>query len=305
MAPSFSGKTQTAFAIQSKLPLYFVFGESQAIYQPFGQLSQYIFELANHDVENLKKYFVDMKQWPNPSKQSPQTHYSITLQDLNAPFVKSKTLGLIRALFEEAEAFELDPTKNRDDWMYHFSRTRNISYEPITIKDYIRETVSKNYDKKYCVFLDEFRSSDELVFIRNLIRRLRTTCIVASTNSNVANLIGSSPTSSSRGEGPVAWSVVFDSMGPFMPETLHTNEVFKEAKESLIRKAVNSSEKDGTKMKKFFNYLEDQCISSRPGFSQMIIESIDNLANETFKNSSQVQFDDSFEKLVSTLYYAI
>ena len=125
-----------------------------------------------------------------------QTHYSITLQDLNAPFVKSKTLGLIRALFEEAEAFELDPTKNRNDWMYHFSRTRDIKYEPITIKD-IRETVSKNYGTKYCVFLDEFRGDIELVLILNLIRRLRTSCIVASTNSDVANLIGDSPASSS------------------------------------------------------------------------------------------------------------
>lgn len=138
VSPSLTGKTQAAFAIKSKLPLYFVFGSDQTIYEPFSELSQNLRQLAEEDVVNVKKYLVKAKKWPKKSDDL----FNISLIDLKLSKVKLKSLGLLRALFEEADAFESDQRGNkRDDWMYHFVRSREISYEPITIRDYINESL--------------------------------------------------------------------------------------------------------------------------------------------------------------------
>lgn len=55
VAPSMSGKTQAAFSIRSKLPLYFVFSSGQDIYEPFHELSDHLAEVAKEDVEAIKE----------------------------------------------------------------------------------------------------------------------------------------------------------------------------------------------------------------------------------------------------------
>jgi hypothetical protein len=294
VAPSLTGKTQAAFTIKSKLPLYLVFDQSQEIYRPFYQLSDEFRSIAIDDVASVKKHLIKTKKWPKDS-------FNISSDIFLSLKIKLKTLGLMRALFEEAHAFECDSTKIRDDWMFHLSRSRVISYEPITISEYTVAAKQKEFVKKYCVFLDEFKGEEALIFIRNLCRYLTLSCVLSSTNSKVANLIGLSPITSSRGDGPGAWSVVFDNLGPFMPQSLESNDTYKEAISYLIDLASKTSEKEGHRMILLAKYLEIQCLSSRPGFAHMMMEIIYDLKKNYLNTFKMFQVDDLFEYLIINL----
>lgn len=60
VAPSFSGKTQSAFSMKQVRPLYFVIDsikdESQLVYQNFQSLSQHLIEAGKYDYDVIHKY---------------------------------------------------------------------------------------------------------------------------------------------------------------------------------------------------------------------------------------------------------
>ena len=302
VAPSLTGKTQSAFAIKSKLPLYFVFASNQRIYGLFDGLSARLREFAKDDVKAVKTHLVNTGRWRKPENETSLSSYYVSIEDLLCIDVKLKSLGLLRALFAEADAFLEDPSNNRDDWWYHFTKNRKITCKPITITEYLIETEDKNYEDKYVIFLDEFNDDEDLVFIKTLCRFFRYSCVVSSKNANTANLTVTSPPTSARGKGPTAWSVVFTDIGPFQSECLKLNDKFKEAIDYLIESASKTSDKEGLKMQLFANYLKEQCLASRPGLAHLIMESICELKSRDLNEPNQFKFDEFFERFINELY---
>ena len=279
-----------------------MFSTQELIYRPFNQISKELRRLAKEDVKAVKNQLIEDGTWPDESDESGNSFIVSTddLIDLNT--VKLHSLGFIHALIEEAETFLADPANNRDDWWFHFTRNRKIVYKPISVPEYCVKTEAKKYREKYVMFLDEFKGSEDLVFMRNLFRAIRYSCVLSSTNANIANLIGSSPRTSSRGNGPSGWSVVFTDIGPFRPEALEGNDKVKEAIDYFIESASKTSEKDGLKMKLLANYLKDQCLASCPGWAQLIMTSICELKSRGLNEPIQFKFDKFFERFIHELY---
>lgn len=86
--------------------------------------------------------------------------------------------------------------------------------------------------KGFVLFLDEFVSSKWATYIRNLARSIGLTCLVANTNTRVANLVG---TESCSGSTDLRiWSIVITSLGPtnirFLNSQFHLSDVITKIK---------------------------------------------------------------------------
>lgn len=82
-ASSTTGKTQMAFSISSKIPLYFVRSGCQVIYDPFISLSSTFFSCAFNDNKNMLKEVIDADDFDSLKT------------------CKSETLGLLSLAFSQ------------------------------------------------------------------------------------------------------------------------------------------------------------------------------------------------------------
>ena len=264
-APSLTGKTQTAFTLKSKIPLYLVFDSKQNIYLPFQTLAISFEDCAFQDIPIMRQHLTSFGrsiEYGFPYINRSDFHRLLT--------VKSKVIGLLIALMEDSELFV--STGKPEDWFMHFSRSRQIDFTPATIGDFKMHPLSDTFIKKYYVFMDEFNGSSTIVFLRNLFRYLEISCILASTNAKVVNLIGISPQLSSRIDGPRAWSLVFPKLDSITESTIENNSEFFHYMNSAIQKASEISEMNGLKMRSFFEYVREQCLFSRPGFALLTMD---------------------------------
>lgn len=215
VAPSLTGKTQSAFTINKIRPLYFNLGdldiENQPIYLKFKGLSKAVKEAAEEDLESLKSKFKN-PNWKNFTNED-KTLYNISSNSLEENFMESKflTLGLLIKLIEDSELDEKGELRDGKNWMKFHAERNSFSYSAKSIKD-LKDLGSEFLEKirtKYYLFLDEFIGDFWAIFIRNLARCLQIGVVVANTNSNIANLIGKIHSNVSRGSGkwPV-WSFV-------------------------------------------------------------------------------------------------
>lgn len=289
-APSLTGKTQTAFSIRSKIPFYFVFDSQQTIYEPFAPLSLELENCAIKDILVMQKFLKSKGIFVDPDMK-----YIDRSDFLNLMNVKSEVIGLLIALMEDAATFVT--AEKPEDWFIHFSRSRNINFKPASIYEFMRHDLSEAFLKKYFIFLDEFSGRPGLVFLRNLFRYLEISCIVASTNAKILNLLGVSYHTTSRILGPRAWCLVFPRLPSISEDAIYKDTEFVGSSNSAIQKATNISEVNGSKMKNLFEYLKAQCIVSRPGFATIIVnESIKSIENGNFI------FEDMFEGLLNSIY---
>lgn len=289
-SPSMTGKTQSVFAVSSKVPLYFVNSESQDIYRPFNSLSNSLFSLVNNDYSNL------IQLWSNNKDHYVRRSWDnsfITFSDfLHAQHSPMSSLGLIYALFEEAEKFHTETNGQSEDRLDYFSRTRDVSYSPMSISEFVSRPLYETFKTKYFIFLDEFSTDKDLVTLRNLLRSLEFTCVLSSTNSRIINLIGASARTGSRDTEAGPWSVVFHSLSPMTLSYLNSNPEYQKVLESLTKRASELSTSENEKMRRLVEYLKAQFLVSRPGFAHMILEKIMSY------QLNEMSADLIFEKLI-------
>ena len=295
-APSMTGKTQLAFSVESKLPLYFVFASSQSVYSNFTELTSELYRFAISDV----KMIPDERSIGDTLITDKEI---ITLSHLKSnTHTRFKTLGFLLAVMTDAENRNCNFTM--ETWMeYHSNRIVNLpdQIEPISIIELMKDSKYEQMINKYYVFIDEFYASPELIFIRNLCRGIGLTCVLSSTNPKVANLIGSSPSFGSGGELPGIWSVVIPKLPPVPVEIFEHFGL-----EKVLAKLIDlASIEERSKMTKLCEYLKSQCQKSRPGVSKFILESINQiiLKNETLDVSLKV--DDFFTAFLHNLTFLI
>lgn len=281
-APSLTGKTQLAFSITAKLPLYFVFDDSQIIYRSFHILSRDLVALASEDVSAFNR------------NSQPIT---LTLLKYKTDF-KFKSLGLLFTLMDIASSKFCNVKPSIDEWMKHFSNLKvnpEANIRSVSISEFQCHPNMKKFTSEFYVFLDEFSGIPELVLIRNLCIILNMTCVLASTNACVVNLIGMVKRSGSRSEGPALWSAVVPHLPPIPNEIIAESSLELEEK---LEKLVHLSKftGNGQRMKGLSKYLVHQCFVTRPGVSKLLSDTLDsyllNLSSKTFN------IDDFFSEFM-------
>ena len=292
-APSMTGKTQLAFAIESKLPLYFVFERKQFIYKNFYNLSVKLEELAEKDCITFSNSLSE--------HNSLKSNELFSLKQLlKASGFQFETLGFLYLLMKDASSGDnIFINKETDHgnigtWMEYFSNREfsiHEKIEPMSISQFRQQDDVNSLLKMFYVFIDEYPFSNELKFVRNLCRAVNLTCVLASTNAKVANLTGLSKRTGSRGEYPSIWSVVIPNLPP-IPVAAIENE---NKKFEIITERTCPEDKE--RMIKLIEYIKDQCKKSRPGVSKSIFESIGNILSI----DELLRVDDFFTALLINL----
>ena len=200
-APSFEGKTQSAFLDGDVKPLYFSFvnrvENPQSIYMNFIEISNKLKALAEEDMKTIEQFVPCSKE---DSRASLQERISTTFLYQN-PAIKLWSFGFLKALAENLKA---KAEKNKTiSWMELLAGDFDFDYEQASIE----ECLKRDSFKDLYLFLDEFIADDWALLLRNAARAVGMTCVVANTNSRIANVVGTS--NSSRVDGPVVWSIVF------------------------------------------------------------------------------------------------
>lgn len=292
IAPSMTGKTQLAFTIQKKTPLYFPFARNRIIYSNFYALSLEMKKFATIDCSNVLA---------SPFVREIDNSDIITLTKLaEDPHVKLYTLGFLHSLMSEGlKKYSGSHDIPISDWMHHFSNLQlkpGATIVPLSTNDFLGNPRFHRFVVKFYVFLDEFVGTPELIYIRNLCRAIGLTCVVASTNSKSANLIGLSSESGSRSEDPSVWSVVVPSL-PLVPKEA-ISQTF-ELKNSLKKISEYVNVNDRARMDIFFDYLTVQCQNSRPGVSKMIDSFLSTYSSPS--NIDKACIDDIFSDLIHNI----
>lgn len=279
-APSFYGKTQIAFALSKKLPIYFTMDEnpenSQDIYLCFHSLNEKLKECAEHDIEMLTSSGIGRDILKNFS--------SVTFLIHSCYNFKMYTLGFLQALMLEADANFVHG--NGSEWMEFYAKRSDqgrseLEIEPVSFYDFINRSDYQNFKDKYLVFLDEFGPKHWVIFIRNVLRAVEMTTVAASTDSRVTNIIGVKSAEKSRGKDAVYWANVQLKLPSANIEFLYQKYNLSEACDKLVSKAKNISEDEAERMLKFLNFLKtDQLPSHRPGLSSKICEIISQTSHE-------------------------
>lgn len=265
VAPSFSGKTQSAFSLKEVRPLYFVTdliedGE-QLIYRNFQSLSQHLIDAAKCDYGVIEKRYLEERNRKEAFKPSPTSDkdkgegklptlfnairaFSLLSTSYNA--MEFQTLGFLMKLIQDSDGYS-----DEGSWMRFHSDRNDFKYSgktPVEFKAFL-----KNKNHKYCFFLDEFVGESYNVLLRNLARGVGLRCIVANTNSDIGNLIGHAQSLKSRVEWSACqiWSVIFNFLN-----SADWDKSFGYIDEK-IQRIINSSEvNDKEAFRDFFNVFK-------------------------------------------------
>ena len=202
-APSMDGKTQFAFVFREVKPLYFPMSETQ---KSSDKPSQPIYlNFTNHAVTLLKCAKADLELvGPNnaPSASTLKSQHQ---------HKKLYVLGFLKKL-AEADDFNA----NNQTWMQYHANRPKFSFKPLSIED-----VTESF-KGSCLFLDEFVADPVNTLIRNIARAVGLPCIVANTNTKVANLVDPAGASGSGSSGRPVWSFVVTRLDPAARNALNT-----------------------------------------------------------------------------------
>lgn len=269
VAPSYEGKTQTAFVFRKVKPLYFVLPVSapiftratQHIYANFNILSRMLHSMGQKDLD----YITSLNDSPYFETAIYQQVSTSNLIDIHSR-AKFYVLGFLVALVKHARS-NFEPLSN---WMKFFvGSRRNLHIKPLSLMDL------KDFNfGEYFVFLDEFIGTDYVnVYIRNIIRAASITLIVANTNTNAANLVGREQAAYSRGPENDVWAVVITRLNSLNPATL-TKMV--PALNSVIRDLLTKvQDQDRNALNEFFlDFLSSKMKFIRPGFVHSIAQKI-------------------------------
>lgn len=284
-APSFSGKTQMSFAINSKMPLYFVLsaGSSQSVYKNFESVSNSLKRYARLDVARIPDTDVI-------ESDSEKKFEYLSTGNLNESTAFT-SLGFLWALLEDAERFFSTPRSARDldNWMVYFAdrssaERKTFNFRAMSLEECRRDaTKLDNFINRFFIFLDEFEGKDFAVFLRNILRSLGFTGCLASTNSKVANLTGS--TSSSRDGSVLLWSVVVTKLPPMKKNYVYIAYKLQTIWNFLSDAALKISFAESGKINAFFSYIRDHQLENlRPGIACLVASLIVQFCNNNSQN---------------------
>ena len=285
IAPSFAGKTQSAFVMRNVRPLYFALdfdAGSQRVYQNFESLSKELIENASSiDLKNLKGTDMYKELYAEIDKESvkrvksdnknmeilpdrPQINNRIlSAESLLKSFrtMKFRSLGFIKALIQKAESkFQ----QENDNWMRFFSQMDDFYYSAVSLDEF-NDFFSK-IPSKYCLFLDEFTGTEKNLLMRNLARAVSFKCIVSNTNSDIVQSGSSRSEIISDSDLYHIWSIVFNRLN-----NANWDLIF--GKSGDIIKTLISKCKDKNAITYFFNELKTNIIENMlPGIAHIIAQ---------------------------------
>lgn len=318
--PSLTGKTQTAFAIRSKRPLYFAFSKDQEVNGCFFSMSWNFQILLNADretaiecLENELKKLVGYQykstkiDFLKDVLNSKPTVITLQLIDLYLRNVKFKSLGFLAAIIKNSE--KLYKKENNDEWMRFFADNqanyKHLKYKPLSLSDLeCDKRLHKAFVEKYFVFMDEFEIDGGLVMFRNICRLINVPCLVASTNPRFVDLVGVSLESSSRQDPSAVWCVAFPKLSNLSGEevTKFFNEEINF--ERFIELAKKVSIREEERMRQLLEFLKDQAIKSRPGISLFLFNALRDLY-QSFEDLKYLTVDKFFKDFLNLMIYYI
>ena len=196
--------------------------------------------------------------------------------DSNFRYTKFYSLGLLLAIYKDYK-LNYNPAVQQS-WMHFFSMEKALSVEPVSISELLHE---RELISEFCVFLDEFQESFLAVLIRNLVRAVGMSCLVANTNTKVANLVGKNPAKLSRGASSSVWAVAICKLDPF------NRNVFKSIFDwnSLVKSVLGLIEPESqASVKKFLNSVfTNQLEHLRPGIAVFLADAMRHLVHSDEK----------------------
>jgi hypothetical protein len=286
-APSMEGKTQSAFVFEDVRPLYFPLSivnnqtykqvgkseqsKTQNIYENYNSLTLALYCYANEDMIEIKNLY-------GGDQAIGASSIKITLN--NYP---SRVLGFLAALAEDARRPQV---QNYSSWMRYHSIRPSFSFKRIRISDV--KNIADLF-KGFVLFLDEFVGTPWATYVRNFARAIGLTCLVANTNTKVANLVGSE--SISGASGFIIWSIVIISLGPSRIDIINQLCQLTYSIESIKK---NSSDPGVNEF--LNNFVNEQINYLRPGMAMFLSESIVQYAQLNQQNINLKDFLDNVLK---------
>ena len=314
-APSFEGKTQSAFVFKNLRPLYFVANSqlmpennlrTQSIYKNYRSISVTLLKFANDDYNFIKKDGLpdgtDYNSRSMGLTEKDLEFFKVSGQYLEANHMRSKfwVLGLFKKLIEDAkDNYDQIPEVERPEWMDYHSRSKDLLVESVSIEDLKKDA---SFFKGYCVFLDEFTGDVEKVLIRNFSRIIGLRCIVANTNAVISNLTGKVQSAMSRESGlKDAWSIVFTRLNPVSRYVMINYFNICELMGQILLRCLPSERAQ-------FEYFADVLSGAvnggkitlvRPGLMSIVIECITKILE--IQSTEVITIREFIEKIVSDL----
>jgi hypothetical protein len=315
--PSMTGKTQMAFNIRSKRPLYFALQNSQMVNNFFHLLSTKLKILLESDFKKAQKIVKSdisyegslMSSDSETEKFKHEATRVITLALLRDHLLphKFKSLGFLVSLVKECE--KLYTEKTNDEWMKFYAENQesfeSLKYKPISLFELVtKKDVYLPLLEKYFFFIDEFDPGSGIVMLRNMIRYLRIPCVLASTNSKIVNLIGASTSSGSGSNPPSVFCAVFPKLSTLSHEEI--DQFFTEEIncERFLELAKNVSENEERRMSLLLQFFKDQAKKTRPGVSLYLFRAL-KMISESFPKSESLKVDALFQEIIRLMFCSI
>lgn len=326
-APSLVGKTQAAFTTDDAVLrfLYFPLNNAQSLYRCFDHLKNSMINSAEQDLNLIKLHPPSVTSGneilavtnataiatssSTANVENPEDTDSLD-DDFNLPDGKSISpyelelmriqadvllehhrnrefliLGLWKAIILQSESCNVD----RGGWLRKLSTMEGLVYKKETIENFrdFLQSQSQTLKFKYAVFLDEFVGDIEKVFIRNLARAVGLRCVVANTNTNVANLVGGSHVSS-RASDKAIWSLVVNKLDSANIEVLNELMGFSSLLATISNAIVNpepSGNQSAVDHKQLFvDWFTAQISQARPGIAYIYTKALRRLSAKQQEN---------------------
>lgn len=286
-APSFEGKTQSAFVLERVKPLYFPLCKayvsgiraSQFIYDNYSDLATALCECAKRDFSEMEAQVKKKGITLDGLNGEKITDNGLLMRFKSLPFW---TLGFFKALVDH---LNLKSVENPSvPWMELLADSLKFEYSPISMFDVINaRSRDSDYFKDVCVFLDEFVNEDNAVLVRNLCRAVNLNCLVANTNAKVAN-VGVGKEKASRGRGDLVWSIVFSELSSAnFSIDLRNQQMDQHPLKSLIAAILAGRQwagegKEEDPVAVFLNGITANLI--RPGIAELLIDALSDFVEQ-------------------------
>lgn len=243
--PKFGGKTQSAFVFDSIRPLYFTACRTemkliQPIYLNFFNLSYSLYKYATADLEIIKKVpYLNVSDKYCHINEEKEFKKRLIFCDAalkqNHSATELLVLGFLIKLVEDGKENYDNLDENKPPWMKYHSEKKNFYFRKSTIDDLSNR--SSDFFNGYCLFLDEFNTSDDdtLLYILNLSRVIGLKCIVSNSEEEK-----SKDSFVRKQEKRSIYSIVVNRLNPISPNVLNSVYGLDEILETILKKFHNS-----------------------------------------------------------------
>lgn len=282
-APSYEGKTQTAFTLPSVNVLYFNMVAAdyetgmRSIFSHFARHSRLLKYVAYLDTEAL-----------NFPEQAPSADYLLSEPARKPLYV----LGLWLELMQQSAGKAKQPANADLNWMkFYASEMKPFNCKKVPIENFM--THMKALNLPFCLFLDEFLAEKWCHYVRNLALAVGLPCIVA--NTSIKHLMTLTDQDVAAEEGH-CFSLVFRRL----------DKIDKDNKDLLkidaTMQALKSRCKDYKLASKEFDILFNEALyNCNPGVAFLFAQEAEKLLKDLSRNKSGNSKDLTVESLLKSL----